>query len=165
MSESAAGCRLTLTLDARSLPLSSASSTLRALQAALRGVARGLPEYRALFDRQPQPILLLDAALAPDGELSFSIYFADPADDSPMRELSARAFAAFMSQFGDELKKTPQRGLWGRMSRRTPPPRAFMSESQRRLDDLRVEMRRLKKASLRCDRRAIEFDGERLEIL
>ena len=53
--------RLTLTLDAKSLPVSYVSSTLRVIQAALRDFARGVEGGESLFGGQPQPVLLVDA--------------------------------------------------------------------------------------------------------
>ncbi len=157
------GCKLLLTVEARALPVSYVSSTLRVIQAALREVARSVEEGGSLFDGQPQPVLLLDATTSAASELAFYLYFADPVDDTPMPDLSARAFAAFMAEFGKMLKKMPQRGLWGRMARRSPP-RAFESESARRLDELRVELRHFRKASLRHGDRSITFDGDQMEI-
>ena len=154
---------LSLTVDARAIPVSYLSRTLRVLQAAVRETARGIGENAALFENQPSPSLLLDAETTADGKLVFKLYFADPSTDAPMPELSSRAFAQFMTAFGDALKRMPQRGLWGRMARRSGPPR-FRSESERRLDELRVELRHFAGATLRRGARTIMFDGERVEI-
>lgn len=155
--------RLLLTVEARALPVSYVSRTLRVLQAAVREVARGVDEGGALFDSQPQPALLLDAETSGDSELGFSLYFADPVDDTPMPDLSSGAFAPFMVEFAKVLKRMPQRGLWGRMARRSAP-RNFDSEAARRLDELRVELRHFGKASLRHGHRSITFDGDQMEI-
>ncbi len=155
--------RLLLTLDARSLPVSYVSSTLRVLQAAVREVARGVEDGRSMFDGQPQPVLLLDATMSEGSDLYFNLYFADPADDAPMAELSHRAFAPFMQEFGRVLKGMPQRGLWGRMAR-TSGHRRFRSEAARRLDELRVELRHFRKAVLKHGGRRITFDGDQMEI-
>ena len=154
---------LFLTVEARAIPVSYVSRTLRVLQAAVREVARGVEDAGELFESQPSPSLLLDAETTADGKLVFSLYFADPSDDAPMRDLSTRAFAPFMSAFGDALKRMPQRGLWGRMARRSGPPR-FRSESERRLDELRVELRHFPGAELRHGARWVAFDGDRVEI-
>ena len=155
--------RLLLTVDAQALPVSYLSRTLRVLQAAVREVARGVEDGGSMFDSQPQPALLLDAAMTNDSEMAFSLYFADPVDDTPMPDLSTRAFAPFIEEFGRVLKGMPQRGLWGRMARRSGSPR-FRSEAARRLDELRVEMRHFRKAELSHGSRRITFDGDQMEI-
>ena len=155
--------RLLLTLDARALPVSYVSSTLRVMQAAVREVARSVEDGGSLFEGQPQPVLLLDADMSADSELCFNLYFADPADDTPMPKLSSQAFAPFMQEFGEVLKGMPQRGLWGWMTRR-PGPRAFGSEAARRLDELRVELRHFKRATLRHGDHSIIFDSDQMEI-
>ena len=155
--------RLFLTVEARAIPVSYLSRTLRVLQAAVREAARGAGDDGALFEGKPSPSLLLDAETTADGKLTFALYFADPTTDAPMPELSSRAFAPFMSAFGDALKRMPQRGLWGRMARRSEPPR-FRSESDRRLDELRVELRHFPNATLRHGARRITFDGDQMAI-
>ena len=155
--------RLFLTVETRAIPVSYVSRTLRVLQAAVREVARGVEDAGELFESQPSPSLLLDAETTADGKLVFSLYFADPSDDAPMRELSTRAFAPFMSAFGDALKRMPQRGLWGRMARQSGSSR-FQSETDRRLDELRVELRHFQGATLRHGARLVTFDGDRVEI-
>ena len=155
--------RLFLTVEAQAIPVSYLSRTLRVLQAAAREAARGVGDGGALFDGKPSPSLLLDAETAAGGKLVFELYFADPSTDAPMPEISREAFAPFMSAFGDALKRMPQRGLWGRMARRSEPPR-FRSESDRRLDELRVELRHFPGAELRHGARRIRFDGDRVEI-
>ena len=154
---------LLLSVDARAIPVSYLSRTLRVLQAAVRETARGIGENAALFQSKPSPSLLLDAETTTDGKLLFKLYFAEPSTDAPMPELSRRAFAPFMTAFGDALKRMPQRGLWGRMARRSEPPR-FRSESDRRLDELRVELRHFAGATLRHGARRITFDGDQMEI-
>ena len=156
--------RLSLVLDAGSLSVSGVSSTLRAIQAAAREFARGAEGGEALFDGQPQPALLLDVAPAPEGRVMFGLYFADPATGAAMPELSAGAFEALMSGFAGALKRLPQRGLWGRTAR-SYGPRRFESEAVRRLDELRVEIRRFGRAELGYGERAIRFDGDQMEII
>ena len=155
--------RLTLALDAASLPVSYVSSTLRVIQAARRDFARGVEGGESLFGGQPQPVLLLDAATSDGMALVFEFYFADPDDDAPMPELSARAFDAFIIGFGKLLKRMPQRDLWGAMSSGAGAPR-FESETDRRLNELRTELRHFGRAVLRRGRRSITFDGDQLEI-
>ncbi len=142
--------------------MSYVSSTLRVLQAALRDFARGVEGGESLFGGHPQPALLLDSA-SNEREVVVELYFADPEDDAPMRELSARAFAVFMAGFGKLLKRMPQRDLWGTMSSGSGAPR-FESETDRRLNELRAELRRFRRARLQHGSRSITFDGDQLEI-
>lgn len=155
--------RLVLIVESRALPVSYVSRTLRVVQAAVREVARGVEDVGEMFDGQPQPALLMDVSIASESEIEFSLYFADPADDTPMHELSTRAFEPFMEEFGDLLKQMPQRGLWGRMARQTGSHR-LETEAARRLDELRVELRHFTKAVLKHRSRSITFDGDQMEI-
>ena len=161
--EGQTGYRLTLALDATNLPVSYVSSTLRVIQAALRDFARGVEGGESLFGGQPQPVLLLDAVTSDGPELVFELYFADPEDDAPMPELSARAFEMFMAGFGKLLKRMPQRDLWGAMSSGSGAPRSE-TETDRRLNELRTELRHFGQAVLRYHGRSITFDGDQLEI-
>lgn len=155
--------QLTLALDTTSLPVSYISSTLRVIQAALRDFARSVEGGEALFGGQPQPVLLLDVAASDESDLVFALYFADPEDDTPMPELSAQAFKAFIAGFGKMLKRMPQRDLWGVMSSGAGAPR-FDTETDRRLNELRTELRHFGRAVLRYGGRSITFDGDQLEI-
>ena len=155
--------RLFLVVESRALPVSYVSRTLRVIQAAVREVARSVEDGGEMFEGQPQPSLLLDITIHKETEIEFSMYFADPADDTPMPELSTRAFGPFMEEFGDLLKQMPQRGLWGRMARQTGSHR-LQNEASRRLDELRVELRHFRRASLTHRSRSITFDGDQMEI-
>ena len=155
--------RITLVLDAESLPVSYVSSTLRVIQAALRDFARSVEGGEALFGGQPQPVLLLDATTSGESDLVFELYFADPDDEAPMSKLSAQAFEAFIVSFGKMLKRMPQRDLWGVMSSGSGAPR-FDNETDRRLNELRTELRHFGRAVLRHGTRSITFDGDQLEI-
>ena len=155
--------RLLLIVESRALPVSYVSRTLRVIQAAVREVAKGVEDGGEMFERQPQPSLLLDVSLPNESEIEFSLYFADPADDTPMPDLSTRAFKPFMEEFGELLKQMPQRGLWGRMARQTGSYR-LQTEADRRLDELRVELRHFRRASLTHRSRSITFDGDQMEI-
>ena len=154
--------KLTLALDGKRLPVSYVSSTLRVLQAALRDLARGVEGGESLFGGHPQPALLMDSA--PDErEMVVELYFAAPEDDTPMPQLSARAFESFMASFGNLLKRMPQRDLWGSMSGGSGAPK-FESETDRRLNELRMELRHFRRAALKHKNRSITFDGDQLEI-
>lgn len=153
---------LLIVLDSDGLPVSSVSSMLRVLQAAVREVARGQDETRSRFEGHSQPVLTLSTG-TDGGDLNLRLSFADPADAAPMAELSAQAFDPFMTQFANLLKAVPQPGLWGPISRRSGP-RQFETEADRRLDELRAELRRFSRATLRFGDRSISFHGDQLEI-
>ncbi len=155
--------RLTLVVDARTLPVSYVSSTLRVMQAALRDFARSVEGGESLFGGQPQPVLLLDAIASDKSEIVLELYFADPTDDTPMPDLSAQAFEVFIVSFGKMLKRMPQRDLWGVRSSGSGTPR-FETETDRRLNELRAELRHFRRAVLRYGSRSITFDGDQLEI-
>lgn len=156
--------RLTLALDGRKLQVSYVSSTLRVLQAALRDFARNVEEGEALFSDQPQPVLLADAVISDAPEIMMELYFADPEGDTPMKILSTRAFEVFMSSFGELLKRMPQRDLWGAMSSGSGGAPKFERDTDRRLNELRTELRHFRRAVLMHQSRAIAFDGDQLEI-
>lgn len=145
------------------MPVSYVSSTLRVMQAALRDFARSVEGGEALFGGQPQPVLLLDAATTNESDLVFELYFADPDDEAPMPKLSMKAFEVFIVSFGKMLKRMPQRDLWGVMSSGSGAPR-FETETDRRLNELRTELRHFGRAVLRHGGRSIAFDGDQMEI-
>ena len=155
--------RLTLALDAESLPVSYVSSTLRVIQVALRDFARSVEGGESLFGGQPQPVLLLDTSPFDGSELVFELYFADPDDDTPMPDLSAQAFDVFIVNFGKMLKQMPQRDLWGARSSGSGMPR-LQTETDRRLNELRAELRHFRLAALKYGGHSITFDGDQLEI-
>ena len=158
----AESAKLQIALNSDDLPVSYVSSMLRVLQAAVREIARGVGDARALFEGQPQPVLLLSTEVD-GGSLYLKIYFADPINAAPMLELSAQAFEPFMVQFGNLLKMLPQPGLWGRTARGSGPSN-IKTETDRRLDELRVELRHFSRATLRFGNRSISFVGDQLEI-
>ena len=154
--------KLHITMDSNNLQVSYVSSMLRVLQAAVRDIARGVDDAHDLFEIHPQPVLLLSTEV--DGpDLQLQIFFADPTNSKPMVELSAQAFDPFMVQFGNLLKLLPQPGLWGRVARRSGPS-SIETETDRRLDELRVELRHFSRATLRFGKRSISFAGDQLEI-
>ena len=155
--------KLQIELNSDGLQVSYVSSMLRVLQAAVRDVARGVDDdAHALFESQPQPVLLLSTEVE-DGSLYMNVFFAEPVRSTPMVELSTQAFEPFMVKFGNLLKLLPQPGLWGRMARRSGPS-SIETETDRRLDELRVELRHFSRAILRFGHRTISFDGDQLEI-
>ena len=153
---------LEISLDRHNLPVSSLSSLLRVLQAVLRELARNNDGTRALFSEPPHPVLRLSAGVS-DQDLVLSFMFDRPGEAGPSLELSRTAFGQLMSTLADFIKGLPQKGLWGQ-SVASPRPQRYNSEVGRRLDELRIELRRFPRARLRYDRRSILFEGDRMEI-
>ena len=153
---------LEITLDRHHLPVSSLSSLLRVLQAALRELARSSDSTRGLFAEPPHPVLRLSAVTS-EHDLVLSFVFDQPGEGGPMRELSGAVFSQLMSSLGEFIKALPQKGLWGQTVASSRPQR-YDSEAARRLDELRIELRRFPRARLRYDQRSILFEGERMEI-
>ncbi len=153
---------LVVELASRGLSVSQLSRLLRVLQTAVREVARGAEEFQPRFEQRPSPLLLLSAEVA-DARLRLSISFAEPGDSAPMPDLSARAFELFMEQFAKLLEDTTQLGLWGQVVQGAGP-RQFDSEVDRRLSELRAELRHFGSARVSFGGRSIAFDGDRMRI-
>ena len=154
--------RLMLTVRSVGLRVSHVSSTLRVILTTVREVARSVEESSALFEGQSQPLLLVDTSASPDSALTLSFYFAD-SDDAPMRELSEQVLSAFMDEFARVLTSRSQLGLWGRTARGSGSGE-LESDIARRLDELKVLLRRFGSASLSLGDRSITFDGDTLAI-
>ena len=80
-----------------------------------------------------------------------------------MRELSEQVLGAFMDEFARVLASRSQLGLWGRTARGSGSGE-LESDIARRLDELKVLLRRFGNASLRLGDRSITFDGDTLAI-
>ena len=152
---------LEIAIDHDYLPVSSLSSLLRVVQAALREEARSNDDTRESFLQQRQPLLIVSTATR-QGELSLRFSFTDPSDSAPLSQLSARTFGAFMDELSRLLKTLPQRGLWGEAG--GVPRRQYESEVARRVDQVRMELQRFPKARLSFNRRTILFEGGRMAI-
>ena len=162
MSTEGASRPLLIELDSRGLPVSRLSRLLRVLQTAVRGVAKAEEEIRPLFEQSRSPQLLLSAEVA-EGKLSLSVSLAEPGDSAPMPDLSARAFELFIERFAKLLEDTTQLGLWGQLVRGAAP-RQFDSDVDRRLSELRTELRHFSSARISFGGRGIAFDGDRMRI-
>ena len=154
--------RWSLELDCYRLPVSNVSSLLRVLQAALREVARSEDTIRQLFSQRPHPVLHLSTHVN-ERDLVLRFTFVDPVDSSPLQQLSFSAFSTFVDEFSRFLKTLPQPGLWGD-SAGGGPRRRYDSDVARRLDQVRLELRRLSRASLKFNHHTISFEGDQLEI-
>ena len=154
---------LEITLSGGYLPVSSLSSLLRSVQAAVREAARTNTEANQVLSQPPQPVLVVSMTSRGD-DLILSFTFASTPDARPMPRLSELAFGAFLREFNELFKKLPQRGLWGQSvggSAKGHP----QSDVSRRLDQVRSELRRFPRAGIRFAGRTILIEGERLEIV
>ena len=138
------------------------SSLLRVVQAAIREVARGSQNTRQMLDDSPQPQLVL-SKVAADAGLTLFFTFAHPIDSTPLDELSAQTFEAFLRGFGEFVRGLPQPSLWGGAAPR-PSQGAPESELERRLDQVYRELRRSRRATMGFGGRTVEIEGERMEI-
>ena len=178
---------LEITVHGRRLPVSYLSSLLRVVQAAVREVARHAEGSRDAFAELPQPVLHMvvqsyghepagqlakpsnrvgaaaNTRDADEGGLTLHFSFADPVDSTTLSELSSAAFEAFAEQMVQMLKGLPQRGLWGQPTGGAQAG-SYDSEIYRRLDQVRLEMRRFSKATLSSGGHVISFEGDRMDI-
>ena len=154
---------LSVQLGSKYVSASYLSSLLRVVQAAIREVARTTEGTRGNFARQPQPVLLVPRVRA-NGELTLDFVFADPLDSSPLEQISAQVFDAFLDSLSDFVRRLPQPGLWGGAARRLPPG-DLESELARRMDQVYVELRRIPKVTVQFQGRRIEVEGDRMEIV
>ena len=153
---------LEVIVDSCGLPVSSVSTLLRVVQAALREIARSLDGVGEMMAQRPQPVLRLGTRC--DGsELVMLLSFADPLDSRPLASLSSPTFEAFIEQLGQLVKELPQLSLWGE-SASPAGRRTFDSDVEKRLEQVRVELRRFPRVRLGFNRRVIAFEGDRAEI-
>ena len=153
---------LEITVDSSNLPVSGLSSLLRVVQAALREVARGDEATREQLSERPQPTLHLSAT-TDEANLTLRLTFADPTDRTPLLDLSTATFRAFLSQLRRLVEKIPQRDLWGEAVG-GPSIGESHSDAEKRIDQVRQELRRLPKAKLTFEGQSVTFEGDRMEI-
>ena len=144
------------------LLVSALSSLLRVVQAGLREVARLHEDTREAFLQQPHPILLMSSESG-DDSLTVRFTFADGQYSQPIPELSSRVFHVFINKYGNFLKTLPQPGFW-KDSVTGGQQESYASEVERRMDQIRVEMRRFPKVRLSFHDRAILIEGNRMDI-
>ena len=157
------GNSLEILLHATELPVSYFSTLLRVVQAALREVARNGEGTRQAFSQQAQPILLMSMDSSA-GTMALRFHFADPTNDVALDQISEQSFYALMERFLDYVKVLPQRDLWGE-STTGGAPTAFGTEVERRIDQVRRELRRISKATIRFREHTLVIEGDRLEVL
>ncbi|MCH9009306.1 MAG: hypothetical protein IIC21_01610 [Chloroflexi bacterium] len=144
---SESGNSLEISLHVVELPVSYFSTLLRVVQAALREVAKNGEGTRQAFSQQTQPILFMSMNSCAE-TLSLRFHFVDPTSDQPMDDISEQSFYALMERFLDYVKALPQRDLWGESTTGGISP-AFGTEVERRIDQVRRELRRISKATIR----------------
>ncbi len=144
------------------MPVSYLSSLLRVVQAAVREVATDDTSVRSAFDQAPQPVLFV-SGVASNGTIAIELTFVDPEDNTPMEDVSSRAFGAFLDRFIEFVTSLPQPGLWGGTPHRMPR-QAYSSQLTRRMDQVHRELRRSPKVALRVGGRYVEIEGDRMEI-
>ncbi len=153
---------LEITLDSWDLPVSGLSSMLRVVQAALREIAHAGESTRERFSHNPQPTLHLSARTE-EGNLILRLTFLDPVEPESAQDFSATTSRAFIAALGDLIKSAPQRDLWGEAVG-GPNGRELRTDLDRRLDQVRRELRRLPRARLSCGKETIAFEGGRVEL-
>ena len=153
---------LEIVLDAGYLSVSNFSSLLRVIQAALRVVAQDVDPASDPFARPPYPVLRLLTVREDDG-LVLQLAFFDPLDSARLDDLCERTFALFLDRLSEFIKSLPQRGLWGE-SVAGAQVRVGDSEVTKRLEQIRIELRRLGRARVRFAGRTVTFDGDRVEL-
>ena len=104
---------LSVRIGSSSLHVSTLSSLLRTLQAAVRDATQGSEAGKRMLAAQPAPVLVVDTVAAAGGPVTLSFRFTGP-DGETLHELNSAAFGAFMSGLEAALKVTPQRAMWGR---------------------------------------------------
>jgi hypothetical protein len=107
--------------------------------------------------------MLVLAGLDSASGLTVRFVFTDPLGEAPLGDLSSRTFNAFLDSLSEFVRELPQPGLWGGAA--LIPPRApFNTELTRRMDQMYRELRRSSRVTLRFKGRAIEIEGDRMEI-
>ena len=149
-------------LGSGTVSVSSLSSLLRMLQVTLREVGKNGEDTRDSFSERPPPVLHISSRITHE-ELILILFFADARASNPMLELSEGLFGLFIERFGQFIKELPQKGLWGQ-SGTVSKRQQFDSEVNKRLDQLRIELRRFPSARLKFNKQTILFEGDRMEI-
>lgn len=104
---------LTLGIGSAGLHVSTLSSLLRTLQAAVRDATQGSEAGRRLLAAQPAPVLTVEIPATAGGPLLLSFSFTGP-EGGTLHELNTTAFGAFLSGLEAALQVTPQQTMWGR---------------------------------------------------
>ena len=142
--------------------MSALSTLLRALQACLREVARADGLVGERFEESTGPVLMATLQSS-RGDLVLRLEFVDRDSSESMPEVSSRVFEAFLEQLGDFIKTLPQPGLWGVSTRGTKRGR-YRSAAEKRMDQIRTELRRFPRSDLSSGGRAIHIEGDQVSF-
>ena len=145
------------------LSVSNFSSLLRIFQVAMREVVRNVDGVSTIISDHQSPVLRVEVDTV-DHLLTLKFCFFDGEQSRCLNALSHQAFRLFFDEISEYIKKLPQRGLWGES---VAGPQGIGDETQvaKRLDQLRIELRRLGKSKLRYENRSISFEGDRMELV
>ena len=138
------------------------SSLLRVIQATLREVAQSNEDTFTDFSQKIQPILLLFTATT-NQVLVLRFIFSNMHDAILLRDLSSKVFSVFLKRFSQHLKKVPQLELWG-ASLGGGKRRRYGTILERRMEELRIELRHFPDARLRFHSHYIRIQGDSIEI-
>lgn len=166
MGDSAAGAALVISLKPASLSVSAVSALLREVQAALREAARAEPDSSPLFDGDQPPVLNVRFDGTADG-VSFAFDFVDASTRGALDRVSRAAGRRFIAALERELKRRPQRTLWGQagVSARRRPADAESDPLSGRAAIVLSELGRVPAASIVAAGRRIRLEDETAEIL
>ncbi|MBI4306141.1 MAG: hypothetical protein HY678_07450 [Chloroflexi bacterium] len=155
---------LTITLRSAVQSVSALSSLLREVQAALREAGRLVPESAHRFETEQPPVLTVGIEMI-NGGLALSFEFADALSRTPAPAISIAASRRLVAALEAELKRRPQRTLWGQHAasarRRATEQRDPLAD---RASSVLEELARVQSASVAVEGRRIEISGETVEI-
>lgn len=145
--------------------VSALSSLLREVQAALREAARIAPESAPRFDVEQPPVLMAGIETVDDA-LSLNFEFADAISRKPAPAISLAAARRLVTALESELKRRPQRTLWGKpaASARRRATDADRDQLSDRAGSVLAELARVTSVSIAVEGRRIEISGEAVEI-
>jgi hypothetical protein len=161
-----AGAALVITLKPASVSVSAVSALLREVQAALREAARADPESSSLFEGDQPPVLNVRFDGTADG-VSLAFDFVDASTRAPIEQVSRVAGRRLVAALERELKRRPQRTLWGQagVSARRRPTDAESDPLSGRAAVVLSELGRVTGAAVAGAGRRIRLEGETAEIL
>ncbi|MBM3958828.1 MAG: hypothetical protein FJ314_03510 [SAR202 cluster bacterium] len=148
------------------LSVSAVSSLLREVQAALREAARHVPEVAPMFEGEGTPVLLVAFARTADA-IGMEFTFTDPTTRQASGAVSGLVARRFMAALESELKRRPQRTLWGQPAT-TARRKAAEAESDPlsgRASIILAELGRVSSAVIRSGERQIRLSGDTAEII
>jgi hypothetical protein len=155
-----------IALRPASQSVSAISSLLREVQAALREAARATPETAAQFEGDQPPVLTVRFEGSAEA-ISLVFEFVNTATRNPLSGMSAAVTKRFITALEAELKRRPQRTLWGQPA---TAGRRRATEADRdalgaRAATVLAELGRMRAAFVSGAGRRIRIEGDTAEIL